>query len=119
MNDERGGRATSEERTGEERGVRRQSEGRGVRPLRAVLASAVLLAPLAIGAQRPTFAPTLFWDSGLINVPAAYASPLGGDLAFSFARLALDSARLPATQAKDPSYSLSVAVSLWGRGGAG
>lgn len=102
---------------------------RAVRAVRAVrvwrsgaaglLAVIAAIAPRVASAQRPTFAPTLFWESGLINVPAAYASPLGGDLAFNFSRLALDSASLPAGLAKPASYNLSVAASLWGRGEVG
>jgi hypothetical protein len=84
-----------------------------------VLAVVILSAPTAAHAQRPTFASTLFWDSGLINVPAAYASPLGGDLAFNFSRVSLDSANLPSLQAKQASYTLSLTASLWGRGEVG
>ncbi|MEA3245281.1 MAG: hypothetical protein U9Q74_03900 [Gemmatimonadota bacterium] len=85
------------------------------------LAIAVLaLVPLpAALAQRPTFGPTLFWETGLVNVPAAAVAPLGGDLAFNFTRLALDSSALPAGVRKAASYNLSLSASLWGHGEVG
>lgn len=86
----------------------------------AVACSAALLWPVArADAQRPTFGPTLFWDGGLINVPAAAVAPLGGDLAFTFTRLALDSAALPVGAGKTASYNVSLSASLWGRGEVG
>lgn len=87
------------------------------RPLAAVALCAAI--PLQAAAQRPTFGPTLFWETGLVNVPAAAVAPLGGDLAFNFTRLALDSAALPAGVGKAASYNLSLSASLWGHGEVG
>lgn len=84
-----------------------------------VLALGLLLAPQALRAQRPTFAPTLFWESGLINTPAAFVAPLGGDLSISYSRLALDSASLPSAVSRNSNYNLSIITSLWGRAEVG
>ncbi len=87
---------------------------------RLAVALVVLAAPGALArAQRPTFGPTLFWETGLVNVPAAAVAPLGGDLAFSFTRLALDSAALPPGAGKAASYNLSMSASIWGRAEVG
>lgn len=88
----------------------------------AAMALAVLAALVPqrdAAAQRPTFGPTLFWETGLVNVPAAAVAPLGGDLAFNFTRLTLDSTALPAGVGKTASYNLSLSASLWGRAEAG
>jgi hypothetical protein len=82
---------------------------------RRLTAAGALLVPALLGAQRPTFGSTLFWESGLINAPSAYVSPLNGDLTLNFARLSLDSAALPARIAKGASYNLTASASILGR----
>jgi uncharacterized protein YhbP (UPF0306 family) len=73
------------------------------------------LIPATIAAQRPNFGSTLFWESGLINAPAAYVSPVSGDMTMNFARLGLDSAALPSRLAKGASYNISFSGSAFGR----
>lgn len=72
------------------------------------------LSSASVAAQQPQFNPTLFWDAGLINTPAAYVSPLGGDLALNFSRLSFDSLKTP-NFAKNAGYDLSVSYSAWSR----
>ena len=82
------------------------------------LAIGALSAP--VGAQRATFTPTLYWESGLIDTPTAWASPLGGDLAFHATRVQLDStARLGPNASNGQSYNFSMSASLWGRAEVG
>ena len=73
-------------------------------------------APAAASAQRPVYLPTLYWETGLIDTPTAWVSPLGGDLSFAGTRLAFDSTG--STGAR-PGYNGSLAASLWGRAEAG
>lgn len=80
---------------------------------------ALLVAPAVLGAQRPAFAPTLFWESGLINAPAAYVAPLGGDISFNFVRVTLTGSETQPDLARNTNYNLSLAGSLWGRGELG
>ncbi|HLA90389.1 MAG TPA: hypothetical protein VJL28_08175 [Gemmatimonadaceae bacterium] len=77
----------------------------------------LVFAPLlwCVEAQRPQFAPTLTWDSGLINTPAAWVPPLGGDIALNFARVAFDSARMPPALAQRGGSAFSVSASAFGR----
>ncbi len=73
------------------------------------------LIPAALSAQRPNFGSTLFWESGLINAPTAYVSPLSGDLTMNLTRLSLDSVSLPASNAKGASYNVSFSGSMFGK----
>ena len=86
---------------------------------RSVLRATAVIALMAIAttasAQRPSFSPTLFWDAGLINTPAAYVAPLHGDLALNFSRLGLDSAKVGGAFGKSASYNVSASVALYGR----
>jgi hypothetical protein len=90
-----------------------------LRPAAAlVVAGAVFAAPAL--AQRATFTPTLYWESGLIDTPAAWASPLGSDLSLHATRVAMDStAPLGPRGSKGQSYNFSFAASLWGRAEVG
>jgi hypothetical protein len=83
------------------------------------LTVACMLVPMVLGAQRPTFGSTLFWESGLINAPSAYVSPLSGDMTMNFTRLGLDSAAMPAGVAKGASYNIAFSGSLFGRAEVG
>lgn len=77
-----------------------------------------IAAPAA--AQRATFTPTLYWESGLIDTPAAWVSPLGSDLAFHATRVQMDStAPLGPVGSAGQSYNVSVSASLWGRAEVG
>jgi hypothetical protein len=88
--------------------------------VRALGALALFAVASPLVAQRPQFAPTLSWDAGLINTPAAYVSPLTGDLALNYARLGLDSAKgIPGFAAKNTIYSFSASVALYGRAEVG
>ena len=79
-----------------------------------------LFTPISrLAAQHPQFAPTLSWDAGLINIPAAYVSPLGGDLAINFSRVGFDSSKGPAALARTAGYDVSVSASAWGRAEVG
>jgi hypothetical protein len=71
-------------------------------------------------AQRPSFAPTLYWESGLIQVPAAYVPPLGGDLAMTFvwARGVTGGAG-PQGRPVDGNYNFAASTSLWGKAEVG
>ncbi len=82
-----------------------------------VLVLGVLAAPAA--AQRATFTPTLYWDSGLIDTPAAWVAPLGGDLSFHATRVQLDSTARLGPKGSGQSYNFSVSASLWGRAEVG
>ncbi|MBI3568645.1 MAG: hypothetical protein HY084_10660 [Gemmatimonadetes bacterium] len=84
------------------------------------LGLALVAAPAA--AQRPQFSPTEMWESGLINVPAAWVPPLNGDFALNVARASLDSIRVPqgfATNYKQPFYHVTASVAFKGRVEAG
>jgi hypothetical protein len=83
-----------------------------------LMAAGLPLLALPLAAQRPTFGPTLFWESGLINVPAAYVAPLAGDVAFNFSRLSFSDTD-ESINAGTENYNLSIAGSLWGRGELG
>lgn len=75
--------------------------------------------PLAALAQRPNFGPTLYHESGLINIPAAYVAPLGGDVSFSLSRVTLGGAGASVADPQSTSSTLTSAISLWGRGEVG
>jgi len=97
------------------------SPAAAMRLLGAVLAASMLHAAAA-HAQRPQFSPTLFWDSGLINTPAAYVSPLGGDIAVNYTAMKFDSSKGPG--AFDASrattrYVFSLSASIYGRAEVG
>lgn len=84
--------------------------------LAAALTGALMAAAaVPAGAQRPTFGPTLFWESGLINAPAASVPPLGGDVALSMSRLSLGDAAASSVSASGSSLTMTIAGSLWGR----
>lgn len=86
----------------------------------AVFACALggVAAPAA--AQRATFTPTLYWESGLIDTPAAWASPLGSDIAFHATRVQMDStAPLGPIGRASQGYNFSMSASLWGRAEVG
>ena len=51
-----------------------------------VLTLALLVLPGSLGAQRPTFGPTLFWESGLINAPAVLRVDTGSAWKYGYAR---------------------------------
>lgn len=71
-------------------------------------------------AQRASFVPTLFWESGLIDTPAAWVSPLGSDLSLHVMRVARDSGIAPGLQISgEPNYNFSLSTSLWGRAEVG
>lgn len=82
----------------------------------AALLPALLAAPAS--AQRPTFGSTLFFESGLINVPSAYVPPLGGDLTFSYTRLSMDSTVLRGDNGS-AHFNAAFSAALWGRAEAG
>lgn len=94
---------------------RSRMSGCGLRAYGRALTAAAVLLPMALGAQRPNFGSTLFWESGLINAPAAYVSPLSGDMTMNFAGLSLDSVALPSSNAKGASYNFSFSGSMWGK----
>jgi uncharacterized protein YhbP (UPF0306 family) len=77
----------------------------------------VMTTPAA--AQRATFTPTLYWDSGLIDTPVAWVSPLGGDLSFHATRVAMDSTAPLGPKSGSKSYNVSMSASLWGRAEVG
>ena len=85
----------------------------------SAMLGAVLGVPHAAHAQRPQFGPTIFWDAGLINTPAAFVAPLGGDLSFSFARMTLDSAKALPGIGKSAAYDFSASASLFGHAEVG
>jgi hypothetical protein len=86
---------------------------------RVVTAMALaLLAPTSLAAQRPTYGPTLYWESGLIDIPAAWVAPLSGDVAFNLSRLGFDSTGAGSTR-NGPELNLSVATALWRRAEVG
>jgi len=88
-------------------------------PALSIIALLACIAPNA-NAQRPSFASTLQWDAGLINIPAAYVAPLSGDLALNFSRVSLDSTRSASlTGGKAAAYNFSASVALWSRVEAG
>jgi hypothetical protein len=87
--------------------------------MRSSLILAFSFSPALLLGQRPQFAPTLSWDAGLINTPAAYVSPLGGDLSLSFSRVGLDSSKGPAALARPAGYDMSLSASAWGRAEVG
>ena len=74
----------------------------------------IALAASSAAAQRPQFGPTIFWDAGLINTPAAYVAPLGGDLSLNFARMALDSTKAAPGSGKAAAYDFSLSASVFG-----
>ena len=87
---------------------------------RSVLVLVAMLgtASAELSAQRPTFGSTLFWESGLINVPAAYVPPLNGDVAFHFSRLSLGGIRNGTSgdpTARNSNLNTTLLGSLWGR----
>lgn len=90
-----------------------------VRGLVLALAASLPLAPAQLLSQRPTFGPTLFWESGLINIPTAAVPPLHGDVAVGLSHIRLDSARLPVGHRQPASTNLTASVALWGRVEAG
>lgn len=84
----------------------------------AALLTAALTMPAA--AQRATFTPTLYWDSGLIDTPAAWVSPLGSDITFHVTRVQMDTSAKFGPRRTDPqSYNFSVGASLWGKAEVG
>lgn len=88
----------------------------GSRALRAaaLLIGTALSASSAL-AQRPNFGPTLFHESGLVNIPAAWVAPLGGDVSFGISRLTFGSATY-GTGLPAENYTMNISTSLWGRG---
>ncbi len=88
-------------------------------PVRFLALAAVACLPRAAMAQRPNFGPTLYHESGLINIPAAYVAPLGGDVSFSLSRVTLGAAGSSVGDAQATNSTLTAAMSLWGRGEVG
>jgi hypothetical protein len=82
----------------------------------AVLFALALSSPLQ--AQQPLFNPTLFWDAGLVNTPAAYVSPLPADFSLNFTRLSLDDSK-STSFGKSAGYDFDVSVSAWSRADIG
>ncbi len=98
------------------RGPRRGAYAR--RLVFGMLSLAVIAAPAT--AQRATFTPTLYWESGLIDTPTAWASPLGSDLSLHATRVQMDSlAPLGPKGSRGQSYNVSLSASLWGRAEVG
>lgn len=93
--------------------------------LRLVAAAARVLCALSAAAapalaQRASFTPTLFFESGLIDTPTAWVSPLSSDLSLHVTRMARDTAAAPGLlHAGEPNYNFSVSTSLWGRAEVG
>jgi hypothetical protein len=53
--------------------------------VRGVLAGLALgIAPLTAAAAQQDYPQTLYWGSGLIDIPVAWVSPLGGDFALNY-----------------------------------
>jgi hypothetical protein len=53
--------------------------------VRGVLAGLALgIAPLTTAAAQQDYPQTLYWGSGLIDIPVAWVSPLGGDFALNY-----------------------------------
>lgn len=77
-----------------------------------------LAAAAPLGAQRPTYGPTLFFESGIINVPSAWVPPLGGDLTVSYTRLSMDSSVIGANNG-NAHFNAAFSAALWGRAEAG
>jgi hypothetical protein len=100
--------------------TRRKAEGLRPKGGMGMWVAGALLVPAILTAQRPTFAPTVFWESGLINAPAAYIAPLSGDLSFSMIWMSNAKGREAASSRRlDGNYNLSVGASLLGRAEVG
>lgn len=84
--------------------------------IRRLLALAVV--PTALTAQRPLYAPTLYWESGLIDIPAAWVAPLSGDVALNVIRIGFDSVSSSSVK-RGREFNLSVATALWQRAEVG
>ncbi|MDQ8153805.1 MAG: hypothetical protein P3B98_04000 [Gemmatimonadota bacterium] len=82
------------------------------------LAVLPLVAPAVVGAQRPQYGPTLYWESGLIDIPAAWIAPLTGDLAINVSRIGFDSVG-QSTVKRGPELNVSVATALFKRAEVG
>lgn len=88
--------------------------------LKTAAAFALLCTASSLQAQRAIFTPTLYWDTGLIDTPAAWVSPLGGDLAFHVTRVQVDSTATFGPQGMAGAiYNFSITASLWGRAEVG
>jgi hypothetical protein len=77
-----------------------------------------LLLAAEAAAQRPQYGPTLYWESGLLDIPAAWIAPLNGDLAINVSRIGFDSVGL-STVKRGPELNVSVATALWRRAEVG
>lgn len=83
-------------------------------------ACALLASAASAGAQRPAFTPTLYWETGLIDTPTAWVSPLGSDVAINVARVSFDStAKFGPRIGDNQGYNFSLSASLWGLTEAG
>ena len=49
----------------------------------AALAALLLMTPAGVHAQQQSYPQTLYWGSGLIDIPTAWVSPLSGDFALA------------------------------------
>ncbi|MBM4194111.1 MAG: hypothetical protein FJ202_07010 [Gemmatimonadetes bacterium] len=88
-------------------------------PLARTVLAGLAVAAGSAQAQRPVYGPTMFWESGLVNIPAAYVAPLGGDLNVSFTRLNLSGTEVGSAQLLTASQNIALSASLWGRAEAG
>lgn len=95
----------------------RRHTGTQMRWILALLALQVTV-PAAAHAQRPQYGPTLYWESGLIDIPAAWIAPLNGDVAFNLSRIGFDSVARSSVKT-GPELNLSVGTALWRRAEVG
>lgn len=90
--------------------------GCGRRARMAAVATALGIGPAAAAAQQE-FPQTLYWGSGLIDIPVAWASPISGDFAFGYSgkRFRLDPIATKLDYSDRMNSQLTFSTGLFGR----
>lgn len=78
------------------------------------VAAALFLAASAMSAQQ-SYPQTLYWGSGLVDIPVAWVSPLSGDFGLGFSSKTIKGSQISSGFGKGMNTNLAMSASLWGR----
>jgi hypothetical protein len=87
----------------------------------ATLTAAIAIAARPAAAQQEEYPQTLYWGSGLVDIPVAWVSPLTGDFALNYSgkNFKEDPTRTKINYSNTLNSNLSFSVALFGRFEAG
>jgi hypothetical protein len=87
----------------------------------AVVTAAISIAARPVAAQQEEYPQSLYWGSGLVDIPVAWVSPLSGDFALNYTgkNFKPDPTRTKINYSQTINSNLSFSVALFGRLEAG